>query len=112
MQLVKNKQQCKQHSLHVCAQSLCHVCLFCDPMNCNLPGSFCRWNFQGKNTGMGCHFLSPGDLSNPGIEPTSPLSPPLAGRFFTTVPLGKSIVYMMSIIMKTEKGKIIVGRAD
>ena len=31
-------------------------------------------------------FHSPGDLSNPGIEPASP---ELAGRFFTTEPLGK-----------------------
>ena len=31
-------------------------------------------------------FPSPGDLSDPGIEPTSPS---LAGRFFTTEPLGK-----------------------
>ena len=31
----------------------------------------------------------PGDLSNPGIEPASVASPPLAGEFFTTVPSGK-----------------------
>ena len=31
-------------------------------------------------------FPSPGDLSNPGIEPTSP---PLAGGFFTAEPPGK-----------------------
>ena len=29
------------------------------------------------------------DLPNPGIEPMSPASPALAGRFFTTAPLGK-----------------------
>ena len=51
------------------------------------------WDFPGKNTRVGCHFLlhfllqkDPGDLSDPGIEPTSPS---LAGRFFTTEPLGK-----------------------
>ena len=27
-------------------------------------------------------FLSPGDLPDPGIEPTSPVTPALAGRFF------------------------------
>ena len=32
----------------------------------------------------------PGDLPNPGIERVSPLSPELAGRFFTTEPPGKS----------------------
>ena len=32
---------------------------------------------------------SPGDLPDPGIERTSPASPALAGRFFTTAPPGK-----------------------
>ena len=30
-----------------------------------------------------------GDLSNPGIKPTSPVVPSLAGRFFTTEPPAK-----------------------
>ena len=29
-------------------------------------------------------FPSPGDLPNPGVEPKSPISPALAGGFFTT----------------------------
>ena len=33
-------------------------------------------------------FASPGDLLDPGIEPTSLMSPALAGRFFTTTPPG------------------------
>ena len=40
--------------------------------------------FPGKNTGVGCHVLLPGNLLNPGIEPVSPAFPALAGRFFTT----------------------------
>ena len=36
--------------------------------------------------GVGCHFLTPRVLPDPGIEP---VSPDLAGGFFTTVPLGK-----------------------
>ena len=47
-------------------------------------GFLCPWNFPGKNTGVGCHFLLQGDLSDPGIEPTSLASPALAGRFFTS----------------------------
>ena len=39
--------------------------------------------FPRPNTGVGCHFSSSGDLSDPGIEPTSPV---LAGRFFRTEP--------------------------
>ena len=31
-------------------------------------------------------FPTPGDLPNPGIEPSLPASPALAGGFFTTVP--------------------------
>ena len=45
----------------------------------------CPWDFLGKNTGVGCHFLLQGDLLDPGIEPASPA---LAGRFFTTEPQG------------------------
>ena len=41
----------------------------------------CPWDFPGKNTVLPCP--SPGDLPEPGIEPVSPA---LAGRFFTTEP--------------------------
>ena len=37
----------------------------------------------------GLPFPPPGDLSDLGIEPASPESPTLAGRFFTTEPPGK-----------------------
>ena len=37
----------------------------------------------------GLPFLSPGDLPDPGIKPTSLASPALAGRFFTTELPGK-----------------------
>ena len=30
-----------------------------DPMDCSPPG-FCPWDFPGKNTGVGCHFLFQG----------------------------------------------------
>ena len=30
----------------------------CDPMDCSLPGSSVHpWDFPGKSTGVGCHFL-------------------------------------------------------
>ena len=32
------------------------------------------WNFPGKNTRVGCHFLLQGNLPDPGIEPVSPAS--------------------------------------
>ena len=37
-------------------QLLSCVCLFCDLMNCSTP-NFCLWDFPGKNTVVGCHFL-------------------------------------------------------
>ena len=49
----------------------------------------CPWDFPGKNTGVGCYFLLQGDIPNPRIKPKSPVSPALAGGFFTTEPLGE-----------------------
>ena len=48
----------------------------------------CSWDFLGKNTGVG-PFPPPGDLPDPGIKPESPMSPALAGGFFTIVPREK-----------------------
>ena len=33
------------------------------------------WNFSGENTRVGCHYLLQENLSDPGIEPASPVSP-------------------------------------
>ena len=44
---------------------------------------------QKYRSGLPYPFL--GDLPNPGIEPTSSVSPARAGRFFTTEPPGKPI---------------------
>ena len=73
---------------------LCHVLLFCNPMDCILQGF--PWDFPGKKS-MGfprqeywstLPFPPPGDLSDPRIETVSPVSSALAGGFFTTEPLG------------------------
>ena len=45
--------------------------------------------FPRQECWRGLPFPSPGDLSDSGIEPVSPVSPALAGRFFTTEPPGK-----------------------
>ena len=61
----------------------------CNPMNSSPPGRFlCPWDFPGETTGVGLPFPSSGDLPGPGIKP---MSPALAGRFFTTEPPGKPI---------------------
>ena len=46
---------------------------------------FMGFSRQGYRSGL--LFPPPGDLSNPGIEPTSPA---LAGEFFTNAPPGQS----------------------
>ena len=46
----------------------------CDSTDCSLPGFSVHGDSPVKNTGVGCHGPPPGDLPNPGIEPTSPTS--------------------------------------
>ena len=62
----------------------------------------CPWNFPGKNTGVGCHFLLPGDLPNPGTEPVSPAP---AGGLFTNELAGKpqllSSIFLYYLGIKT-----------
>ena len=44
--------------------------------------------FSRQEYWSGLPFPSPGDLPNPGIEPSSLVSSALAGGFFTTAPPG------------------------
>ena len=53
----------------VLAANLCPT--LCDPMDCSPPGSSVHGILQAK-TLDGLPFLSPGDLSDPGIEPRFP----------------------------------------
>ena len=64
----------------VCAQS----CLtLCNTMDCSLPGSYVH-GISRQEYWSGLPFPSPGDLPDSGIEPTSLVSPALAGKFLTT----------------------------
>ena len=47
--------------------------------------------FSRQEYWSGLPFPTPGDLSDPGIEPTSLVPSTLAGRFFTTNPPRKPI---------------------
>ena len=59
-----------------CWAVLCLVALLCptlcNPMGWGLPSSSVHGDSPGKNTGVGCHALLQGDISNPGIESESP----------------------------------------
>ena len=54
-------------------------------MDCNLPGSTVHEIFQARILEW-VALSYPGDLPNPGIEPSSLASSALAGGFFTTAP--------------------------
>jgi len=65
-----------------CAQSLSLCWTLCNPMDCNPPGSSVHRIFQERILEW-VSISSLGDLPNPGIEPTSLVSSPLACGFFT-----------------------------
>ena len=52
-------------------------------MDCSLSQAPLSMGVPRQEYWSGFPFPSPGDLPNPVIKPTSPVSPALAGRFFT-----------------------------
>ena len=86
----------------MCAKSF-HLCLaLCDPMDYNLPGSSVHGilrTLQEYCSGLPCP--SPADLSNAGIEPTSLMSPALAGGFFATSTTWEAriLAYLLLILL-------------
>ena len=82
----------ERHYICVCVCVCVCVCTqlcptLCDPMDCNLPDSSVHGIFQARLLEW-VAISSPGDFPNSGIKPMSPI---LAGRFFTTEPPGKPI---------------------
>ena len=67
------------------AQSLCRVQLSATPWTVAHQAPL-SMGFSRQDCWSGLPFPSPGNLPDPGIEPTSPA---LAGGFLTTVPPGK-----------------------
>ena len=65
------------------AKSFQSCLTLCNPMDCSLPGSSVHGILQARILEWAA-MPPPGDLSNPGSEPTSFTSPAFAGRFFTT----------------------------
>ena len=68
----------------------------CDSIDCTRQPPL-SMEFSSQEFWSGLPFPTAGDLPNPGIEPTSPVSRALAGRFFTNVPLGKPILRVHTI---------------
>ena len=63
----------------------------CNPMGSSPPGSSVHGILQAKIMER-VAVPSPGNLPDPGIKPTYHASSALAGRFFTTVPPGRSYI--------------------
>ena len=62
------------------------LCLtLCGLITCSPPAFCVHGTFQARIRN-GLSFSTPGDLPDPGIEPTSLGSLALVGRFFTTAP--------------------------
>ena len=72
------------------AQFLSHVQLFVIPWTVARQGSL-PIGFLRQDYGSGLPFPLPGHLPDLRIISKSPVSPPLASRFFTTAPSGKPI---------------------
>ena len=75
-------------------------CVFSDCYFCLSKSCLNLFDFVGHQAPLSMGFLKqeywsglpfppPGDYPNPGMEPKSPVSLALAGRFFTTAPSGK-----------------------
>ena len=72
-------------TLCVCAQLLSFIQLLVTPWTVTRQAPLST-EFSRQEYKSGLPFPLPGDLPNSGIEPRSPVSPALAGRFFTCVP--------------------------
>ena len=66
-----------------CAKSLQLCQTLCNSVDCSHQAPL-SMRFPREEYRSGLPFPSPGDLPDPGIEPASPATPALAGRFFTT----------------------------
>ena len=79
MKISSGQEEYPRSCMH--AKSLQSCPPLCNPVAHQ--ASLSMW-FSREAYWSGLPCPSPGDLPNPGIEPVSPTSPALAGRFFTT----------------------------
>ena len=68
--------------------------------------------FPSHEYWSGLPFPSPGDRSDPGIEPLSPVSPALAGGFIITELQGKPMAYSPSGFLCSEMVPLTVFRLE
>ena len=89
--------------MRACALSCVHLLVTLWTVACQSPLSL---GFSRQEYWSGLPFPLPGDLPDPGIEP---LSPVLAGRFFTPELPGKSYLYINKTLKGNKKNANQVG---
>ena len=77
----------------------------CDPMDCSLPGSSLQgilppWDFPGKSTGVGCHFLLQGIFLTQGLNPDLPHSRQTLNLWATKGNLKKLPAYFSAEVLQ------------
>ena len=87
-QLLVTTRGSTEMSIKYCVCILSLVQLFATPWTVAHKAPL-SMGFPRQEYWSGLSFPPLGDLPNPGIEPTSPVSPALAGGFFTIKPPGK-----------------------
>ena len=80
---------------------LSHIRLFATP--CKPTRLLCPWNFPGKSTGVGCHFLVQG------IFPTQGSNPGLLHCQVVSLPLSHQACVPRRTESKVSKGCLCVG---
>ena len=102
---MKPKDNCRCDFVWLLSHIQLSVTLWTEALQASLSMGFSRQEYWG-----GLLFTSPEDFPNPGIEPTSLMSPALAEGFFTTVPPRKPQVWLFRFVFKKKKKKIYIYR--
>ena len=103
----QNNVQCSEWCPVPNASQHCHLVsmscpTLCNPMDCSPPGSSILGILQARILAW---VAMPSSRGNPGIEPVSPA---LAGRFFTTEPLGKLLLLINGRLTSYVFGTVVL----
>ena len=79
--------------IHICCVTLLQLCLtLCDPVDCIAHQAPLSIGFSRQESWNGLPFPPPGDLSDPGIKPSSPI---LQADSLLSEPPGKLNLYCL-----------------
>ena len=84
--------------MHACSVAKSYLTL-CEPTGCSLPG-FSAHGISHARILEWVAISYPGDFPDPGIEAMFPMSPKLAGGFFTTSATGEATCYLHVAIQR------------